>query len=646
MRFPRLFEAIRIGSRTAKNRVMRLATVTNLAESSRIGERMIVHYRTVAEGGAGTIVIEALRVHASDAARPTFVTLFDPAVVPGLRRLADAVHAEDALLIAQLYHGGRQHLGRMVPTMWAPSAIACPYSGGVPHQMTTAEVHDVVAGFVRSALHARDGGVDGVEVHGAQGHLIQQFVSPFSNQRRDAYGGSFENRLRFPREIIAGIREQVGRDLIVGYRMGTDEFTPGGLTIDDSARIAGELAADGLVDYLSLSQGNFNSIDRHLPDRHSPPATFVEQNVHIKAAAGGLPVVTSGRIETPEQAETIIASGKADLVGLCRPLIVDPDWPRKALEGRPEDIRYCISCNQCWGWVTDGRTIGCVCNARAGREIELGPLHAAPVARRVVVAGGGPSGLEAARVAAERGHRVTILEQSDALGGKVRLTEHVPHDEEMRRVIDYLIGQVEKLGVKVRLETEATPATVAAEQPDAVIVATGAIPVAPDVPGDGSVAVSTSSGALLVGMLPGDHVVVMDEDGYYWAAAVIETVAGQGKKVTVVTRFFEILRELPAVSRISALRALDEQGVAARPHTYVDRIEQGAVVLKDCYTGREETIPGAAAVIWVGPQEAQGSLAETLRASGIDNVRVVGDAFAPRRLANAIEDGHRAGRAI
>src|SRR3989442_1010443 len=151
---------------------------------------------------------------------------------------------------------------------------------------------------------------------------------------------------RPPREIIAGIREQVGRELIVGYRMGTDEFTPGGLTIDDSARMAGELAADGLVDYLSLSQGNFNSIDRHLPDRHSPPATFVEQNVHIKAAAGGLPVVTSGRIETPERAEAIIASGKADVVGLCRPLIVDPDWPRKALEGRPEDIRYCISSNQ------------------------------------------------------------------------------------------------------------------------------------------------------------------------------------------------------------------------------------------------------------------------------------------------------------
>jgi len=607
---------------------------------------MIAHYGIVAQGGAGTVVIEALRVHASDAGRPTFIALFDPGVVPGLRRLGDVVHAEGALIIAQLYHGGRQHLGRLVPTMWAPSAIACPYSGGVPHEMTTAEVRDVIAGFIRSARHAVDGGVDGVEVHGAQGHLIQQFISPFSNQRRDAYGGSFENRLRFAREIIGGIREELGRDLIVGYRMGVDEFTPGGLTVDDSARIAREFAAEGLVDYLSLSQGNFNSIDRHLPDRHSPPVTFVEQSARIKAEAGRLGVVTSGRIETPEQAEAILAGGKADLIGLCRPLIVDPDWPRKAQEGRPDDIRYCISCNQCWGWVTEGRTIGCVCNARAGREIELGPLGAVPIARRILVAGGGPSGLEAARVAAERGHRVTIMEQSDALGGKVRLTEHVPHDEEMRRVIDYLIGQVGKLGVKVRLETEATPETVAAEQPDAVIVATGAIPVAPDVPGDGSVPVSTSAGALLVGMLAGDHVVIMDEDGYYWAAAVIETAAAQGKKVTVVTRFFEILRELPAVSRISALRALDEQGVAFRPHMYVDRIEKGAVVLKDFYTGRDERIPGACAVIWVGPQEAKDGLAEALRAAGIDDVQVVGDAFAPRRLANAIEDGHRAGRAV
>jgi 2,4-dienoyl-CoA reductase-like NADH-dependent reductase (Old Yellow Enzyme family)/thioredoxin reductase len=646
MRFPRLFEPIRIGPRTARNRVMRLATVTNLAENARVGDRMLAHYAAVARGGAGTIVVEALRVHPSDPARPTFIPLFDPDVVPSFRRLADAVHAEGALLLAQLYHGGRQHLARLVPTMWAPSAIACPYSGGVPHEMTTAEVKDVIQGFLRSAVHACEAGADGVEVHGAQGHLIQQFLSPFSNRRTDEYGGSPDNRLRFAREIIAGIRERLGRDAVVGYRMGVEEFTPGGLTLEDSVLVARRLVGEGLLDYLSLSQGNFNSIDRHLPDRHSPPATFVDRQARIKAEASTLPVVASGRIETPEQAEAILASGKADIIGLCRPLIVDPDWPRKAMEGRTGDIRYCIACNQCWGWVIEGRPIGCVCNATAGRESELGPLTRAAVARRVVIAGGGPAGLEAARVAAERGHHVTILEQSNALGGKVRLTEHVPHDEEMRRVIDFLTGQIARLGVAVRLETEATPATVAAERPDAVIVATGAVPMAPVVPGDDSVPVSTSAASLLVGTLPGEHVVVMDEDGYYWAAAVIETVAAQGKKVTVVTRFFEVLRELPAVSRISALRALDEQGVTFRPHIYVDRVEAGAVVLKDCYTGREEQIAKASAVIWVGPQEAKGALAEDLRAAGLGDIRVVGDAFAPRRLANAIEEGHRAGRAV
>jgi len=646
MSFSRLFEPIRLGARTAKNRVMRLATVTNLADAGRIGDRLVAHYATVAEGGVGTIVTEALRVHPSDAARATFIGMYDHDGVAGLRRLADVAHASDALLIAQLYHGGRQHLSRLIPTTWAPSAIACPYSGGVPHEMTTAEVRDVIVGFVRSAVHAEEAGADGVEVHGAQGHLIQQFISPFSNQRSDAYGGSFENRLRFVREIIAGIRERVGREFIVGYRMGVEEFTPGGITLEDSVVIARLLVADGGLDYISLSQGNFNSIDRHLPDRHSPPMTFVDRQACIKAEVGALPIVASGRIETPDQAEAILVSGKADVIGLCRPLIVDPNWPRKARAGRQDDIRYCIACNQCWGWITEGRVIACVCNPRAGRELELPTLTAAPVPRRIVVAGGGPAGLEAARVAAERGHLVTLFEQSDALGGKVRLTEHVPHDEEMRRVIDYLVGQVERLGVTIHLDTEATPDSIAAARPDAVIVATGAIPVAPEVPGDGSVPIATSAGALLVGMLPGDHVVIMDEDGYYWSAAVMETVAAQGKKVTVVTRFFEVLRELPAVSRISALRALDEQGVAFRPHMTVDRVDNGAVVLKDFYTAREETIPGACAVIWVGPQAATGGFAETLRHAGFHEVHVVGDAFAPRRLANAIEDGHRAGRAV
>ncbi len=543
---------------------MRLATVTNLGEGARVGDRLIAHYRRVARGGAGTIVTEALRVHPSQQGRVGDAPIFDPASVPGFRRLAEAVHAEGAVIVAQLNHGGRQHLGRQATTLWAPSAVACPYSGGVPHAMTAAEVREVIEGFLRSAAHARDAGMDGVEVHGAQGHLVQEFISAFSNRRTDEYGGSFENRLRFPREILRGLRERLGPRFLLGYRLGVEEFTPGGITLEDSARIARSFADEGLVDYLSLSQGNFNSIEQHLPDRHFPPATFVEAHARVKAAVPGIPVVTCGRIETPVQAEEVLAAGKADLIGLCRALIVDPDWPAKAAAGRADEIRYCIVCNQCWAWVTDGRPLGCVCNPEAGRELELGELTPAAVARRVVVVGGGPAGLEAARVAAARGHHVTVLEQSDAVGGKVRIAEEVPHHAELGRVVDFLRGQVERLGVTVRLNTEAGVDTVLAERPDVVLLATGATPVVPDVPGDDSVPVSTSAAAVLVGMLPGEHVVVMDEDGYYWAAAVAETVALQDKKLVLVTRFFEVLRELPAVSRIAALRALPSLSIWVR----------------------------------------------------------------------------------
>ena len=342
---PGLFDPIEIGPHRAKNRIMRVATTANLAENNRAGPRVLAFYKTLAQGGVGTIVTEALRTQADDPFGPGALVIFDRDAIQGLRRLSDVCHAEGALLIGQLNMGGRQHLAsRVIPFSIAPSAIACPRSGGVPHELSELEIRDIIEIYITCAVHCIEAGMDGVEIHGAQGHLIQQFVSPFSNRREDSWGGSFEKRLRFPREILAGVRRRVGSRAIVGYRMGVEEFTEGGLTIDDTLAVARELCSDGLVDYLSLSQGNFNSIETHLPDRHSPPMAYRALHARFRGVAGGVPVIASTRIHRPEHVQDIIASGDADMVGMCRALIVDPDWPRKAQAGqaRRHQTVHCV----------------------------------------------------------------------------------------------------------------------------------------------------------------------------------------------------------------------------------------------------------------------------------------------------------------
>ncbi|HEX4892293.1 MAG TPA: FAD-dependent oxidoreductase [Hyphomicrobiaceae bacterium] len=649
--FPHLFEPIRLGRQDAKNRVMRVATTANLADRNQVGPRLLEFYRTLAKGGVGTIVTEALRTQPDDPFGPGALVVFDRRGVDGLRRLSDVCHAEGALLIGQLNMGGRQHLAsRVVPFMIAPSAIACPRSGGVPHELSTREVGEIIETYVMCAVHCIEGGMDGVEIHGAQGHLIQQFLSPFSNRRTDQYGGTAENRLRFAREILEGVRRRIGQRPIVGFRLGVEEFTEGGLTIDDTVEIGRQLCADGLVDYLSLAQGNFNSIEAHLPDRHWPLLAYRSLHARFKPVANGVPVVLSTRIQGPEQAESVLAAGEADMIGLCRALLVDPDWPMKARTGKADEIRRCIACNQCWAWISTGEPIACATNPMTGRE-HLWPKperDRVETPHHVVVVGGGPAGLEAARVAALRGNRVTLLERENELGGRVRAAQHVKHHEEMRNLLDYLVPQVRKAGVDIRTGVNATAESILAEAPDEVILATGATPYAPALDGDGSVPVSTADGPVDLAGRAGRRVVIMDEDGYYWTTAVAESVMAQGREPVIVTRFFEIAREVPMVSRIAFLRELDRNGGSATPNHYVARASNGGVVLRHYLTEREEVIDDVAAVVWVGPATPNFALAEELRAAGLEatRLRVVGDAFQPRRLANALVEAHAAARAI
>ena len=639
--FPHLFQPIRIGAKQSRNRIMQLATTTGTGQNGAPSERTIAYHRRVARGGTGIIVSETMRVHPSNAGHnASAILLYRKETVPVLARMAAAIKDEGALFVVQLNHGGRQHHSQVLPTMAGPSAIACPHSGGIPHQMSKQEIADIVAGFGKAALHAKEAGCDGVEIHGAQGHLIQEFFSAFSNQRDDEYGGSLENRLRFVSEIIATVRDQVGPDFIVGYRMGIEEFSPEGITVEQSKQGVAHLAKLGMIDYLSLAQGNFDSIDAHLPDSHFPPMTYVDMQSQVKPYAGGLPVIVSARISTPEQAEGIIAAGKADIVGLCRPLIADPEWPQKALEGRSAEICRCISTSYCWS-AGGGRALSCELNPTVGNELDP-PITKATAPKRVVIVGAGPAGMEAACTVAQCGHQVVLLEKGAKPGGKLNFAHHYLEFHESGYALDYLLRRVAKAGIEVRTNTPGTLESVLKEKPDAVIVAAGSEIYAPKIAGDGSVPVVVYSK-----LEKGATVVVMDEDGYYWASCVTEQLARRGCKVVYATRFHEPLRELAEVSRISALRVMDELGVEFLTHMYVERSDGGDVILRHYLNRKRELrVKGAGNIVWVGAQRANDRLAHELRAAGVKDVKLIGDAYMPRRLSHAFAEGYRAARSI
>jgi 2,4-dienoyl-CoA reductase-like NADH-dependent reductase (Old Yellow Enzyme family)/pyruvate/2-oxoglutarate dehydrogenase complex dihydrolipoamide dehydrogenase (E3) component len=659
--YSRLFSPLVLGPVEARNRIVCGAHFTMFTEPSRTygepgfyGERYGRYLAEYARGGVGTVIAGQAQVHPTTAYQMhNNAAVWDPACVPHLRRVSEQIQAHGARAFLQLAHnGGVNHATWSRLPVWSASGVANHMEASKPIELD--EIREVIDYFGRSARHAADAGFDGIEVHAAHGYLIHEFLSPEHNHRTDGYGGSFDNRVRFASEVLESVRGSVGAGIAIGVRLvGDEESRSGhGLGPDECAEIAARLARDGLVDFVNVSVGT-SGIGMVRP-LYAPHLLGVRATAIVKKSVPDVPVFAVHRILTPDEAEGILERGEADAVTLVRALIADPEWANKARAEHAAEIRACTGCNQgCYGNLTQGYPITCVTNPSVGREATLGSgtLTRADTRKRVVVVGGGPAGLEAAWVAAARGHDVTLLERADALGGKIRLAAILPGRSELSAFADWRVDECARRGVDVRLGVDADRSTVLALKPDAVIVATGghASVVTPSkshpmpIAGSDQDWVVDHERALLEADSLGARVVVLDAIGHIEAIGIGHYLAERGREVTVVTPLHSPLL-LDAETMQKALPRAVRAGVRWRPNTAVVAIGDHEVTVADVMSYAIETLAADHMVIRTHGV-ANDALYYALQADVPEVVRI-GDAVVPRLADRAIYDGHLAARAL
>jgi mycofactocin system FadH/OYE family oxidoreductase 2 len=644
--FQYLFTPLKIGAMTVPNRILMPGHATGYFELDALPtERALDYFSARAKGGAGLLITAPHHVLPLTSAAPPGPIHDDRAIKP-LKRITDAIHEHGTKIIAQLCHMGRYNTSRPYGgVVWAPSPVTrrglLPGLEEIPHEMDIDEIKEVVEAFGSMARRMREAGFDGVEIQAMFGSLIPQFWSPLSNLRSDEYGGSLENRLRFALEVIDSVRAAVGRDFVVGIRLDGDEFVDGGLTLDDMKVITAKLEATGKLDYISVCAGLIPSL--HVPPMYFPLGIYTYLSAAIKEVIN-LPVFIAGRINDPVLAENILAEGHADMIGMARGLICDPELPNKAREGRLDEIRRCLGCVECGRMYFIAVPLSCAFNPEAGREREFA-IVPATTKKKVMVIGGGAAGLETARVAALRGHQVSLYEKEGELGGQVNIAAKAPGRVDFAEVTRYYTHQMKLLGVDIHLNTEVTAEMVKEENPGAVVVATGSKPFIPVFPGADTANIVEVRDVLEEKVEVGENVVLVAGEHHMQGLSTADFLAERGKKVEILTDAIYAGAQVDSSTIEVIYMRLLSKGVTITPLTRVREIQGNTVVTFNVLTNAERLTKGVDTVVVSMGGRADDTLYRSLKGK-VKELYAVGHCLSPRRLLDSILDGARVGRLL
>jgi len=644
--FPNLFKPGYIGKLRIKNRIMMLPMARQFqGVNGEVTQRTIDYFEETAKGGVGLIMVGSSRVFppGHQFFGPGSLNLSDVRYLPGHCELVQAVHAHGAKVGIQFGHVGGQTLRGPVAASDVQQFFCDGTSYPKPRPLTRSEIYDVIDLFAKGAFMARTAGYDIVEIHSAHDYLFGSFMSPKLNRRTDEFGGTLENRMRFVVEMVKQIKRVAGSDSPVSVRISADDYMEGSITIDESPKMAKILEEAG-VDVISASAGAHET--QHLSnDIMRMEEGFKHPLWEAIKKAVSIPTIAGGGNRNPDKCEAILADGIADFVGLARALIADPGWPRKAMEGRVDDIRRCLSCGECLYKLggTFVYPLACSVNAAFGREREWSEVKPAPVKKKVVIVGGGVAGMEAARIASLRGHRVTLFEKENGLGGQLLLAASPPGKQKLLWLRDYLVTQLKKQAVAVKLGVEVTPDLLEREQADVLVIASGAKPWVPDIPGiEAEAAVSAWHVLKEEVEIKNKKVAILG--GGEVGCETAEFLAQKGNEVTVIEMLPLIASDMEPTNRRGLLDSLKELKVRLLTNLKVEESITGGVKVVNTESGEAQTIEAEAIVLALGSQPKR-DLAERLEKEGID-FYAIGDCQEPRRIKEAIYEGSLIGRQV